>query len=85
MGSLPKKSPTFLPKFSNFRKSKMKFSIITILRREYAGCFSTIIGFLFVEIVRNYFIYENFKLDKTMIYIFCKNRPEIYFKFSREM
>ncbi len=65
-----KKSPTFLPKFSNFRKSKMKFSIITILRREYAGCFSTIIGFLFVEIVRNYFIYENFKLDKTMIYIF---------------
>ncbi|MEE2931740.1 MAG: isoprenylcysteine carboxylmethyltransferase family protein [Bacteroidota bacterium] len=65
-----KNSPAFIPNFLSFKKSQINFSIITVLRREYAGLFSTVIGFMFIEIVRNYCIYETFKLNLTMTYIF---------------
>lgn len=48
--------PAFIPKFSSFIKSKVPFSLKSILRREYSGVLANVIGFVFVEIVRNYFI-----------------------------
>ena len=49
--------PAFIPAFLNFKKSDISFSIITVLRREYASVLSTVIGFVFVEGVRNYFFH----------------------------
>lgn len=50
--------PAFIPAFLNFKKSDISFSIITVLRREYASVLATVIGFVFVEVVRNYFFYK---------------------------
>lgn len=47
--------PAFIPSVLNFKKSETPFSIITVLRREYAGILAGIIGFAFVEGFRNYF------------------------------
>ena len=48
--------PAFIPAVFNFKKSDTPFSIITILRREYASILATVIGFTFVEGFRTYFI-----------------------------
>ena len=47
--------PAFIPSLFSFKKSDTSFSIITVLRREYAGVLATVIGFTFVELFRNYF------------------------------
>ncbi len=49
-----KSVPAFLPSMKNYKKSEISFSLKTILRREYSGVTATIIGFLFVQIVRDY-------------------------------
>jgi len=49
--------PAFIPALLNFKKSNTPFSIITVLRREYASMLAAVIGFVFVEGVRNYFFY----------------------------
>ncbi|RFC54771.1 methyltransferase family protein [Brumimicrobium aurantiacum] len=54
------KVPAFWPSFKNYEKNKISFSMKTILRREYSGISATIIGFLFVDILRNYIIDETF-------------------------
>ncbi len=48
--------PAFIPAVFNFKKSDTPFSIITILRIEYASILATVIGFTFVEGFRTYFI-----------------------------
>lgn len=48
--------PAFLPNFSNYVKSEVSFSFKSILRREYSGVLATVIGFVFVELARNYFV-----------------------------
>src|SRR5690554_3933 len=54
------KVPAFWPSFKNYIKSPISFSMKTILRREYSGVSATIIGFLFVDILRNYMIEDAF-------------------------
>jgi protein-S-isoprenylcysteine O-methyltransferase Ste14 len=46
--------PAFIPSFKRYEKSPIPFSLKTILRREYSGVTATIIGFLFVAIIRDY-------------------------------
>jgi hypothetical protein len=55
--------PAFIPALLNFKKSDTSFSMITVLRREYASMLAAVIGFVFVEGVRNYFFYP----DKDLI------------------
>ena len=50
------KVPAFIPRFSAFVKGDVVFSLKSILRREYSGFFATVFGFLFVDVVRDYFI-----------------------------
>lgn len=52
------KIPAFIPNFSNYKTSSIPFSIKTVLRREYSGVLATVIGFCFVEVLRNYVIGE---------------------------
>ena len=65
--------PAFIPALLNFKKSETPFSIITVLRREYASILAAVIGFVFVEGVRNYFFYHekdlisNFSLQFLII------------------
>ena len=47
--------PAFIPSVFNFKKSKTPFSIISVCRREYASVLAAVIGFVFVELFRNYF------------------------------
>lgn len=49
------KAPAFIPAFGKFIKGSTAFSLKTVLRREYSGVLATVVGFIFVEVVRNYF------------------------------
>jgi protein-S-isoprenylcysteine O-methyltransferase Ste14 len=46
--------PAFLPSFKNYHKSTIPFSLKTTFRREYSGISATVIGFVFVDFVRNW-------------------------------
>lgn len=53
--------PPFWPSMRAYTKGEISFSIKTILRREYSGISATIIGFVFVDILRN--VFEDGQLD----------------------
>ena len=48
------KVPAFFPSFVNFESTDISFSYLTILRREYSSVLSAVIGFIFIELVKNY-------------------------------
>lgn len=48
------KTPAFIPSWKNYKKSNVSFSMKTLLRREYPGISAAIIGFIFVDFVRNW-------------------------------
>ncbi|MCO5261032.1 MAG: isoprenylcysteine carboxylmethyltransferase family protein [Crocinitomicaceae bacterium] len=49
------KVPAFIPSCKNKVKSDIPFSLKTTLRREYSGITATILGFLFVDFLRDWF------------------------------
>jgi protein-S-isoprenylcysteine O-methyltransferase Ste14 len=63
------KVPAFWPSFKNYIPSPISFSMKTILRREYSGITATIIGFLFVEILRDFFTIGTLELKNHYIVI----------------
>lgn len=50
------KVPAFWPSFKNYERTEIPFSLKTILRREYSGITATIIGFVFVDFLRVWFV-----------------------------
>ena len=62
------KIPAFIPDFSLYKKSLIPFSIKTVLRREYSGILACVIGFCFVDVLRNNKLGEEL-FSKNMIYI----------------
>ena len=50
--------PAFFPLILNFKESDTSFSMISVLRREYSSVLATVIGFIFIEVFRNYFTYK---------------------------
>ena len=58
--------PSFIPSFKNYIKTIIPFSVKSILRREYAGVLATVIGFAFVEVVRESF--KNKELSDSPFY-----------------
>lgn len=50
------KVPAFIPSWKNYEKTHIPFSLKTILRREYSGVTATILGFLFVDFLRDWFM-----------------------------
>ncbi len=50
------KTSAFIPSWKNHSKTEVKFSVKTILRREYPGVSATIIGFVYVDFVRNWIV-----------------------------
>lgn len=61
--------PAFLPSFKNYEKSSIPFSMKTVFRREYSGVTATIIGFLFVDILRNSFLEGAFVLHNYYLIV----------------
>ena len=61
--------PAFIPKLSQFKKSHIPFSIISVMRREYSGVLATVIGFVFVQLVRNFFQHKEILVPKMSLYI----------------
>lgn len=61
--------PAFLPNFRLFKKSIISFSFKSVLRREYSGVLATVIGFAFVELVRNYFLSNKIELSFGFIVV----------------
>ena len=57
------KLPAFLPSILNFKESDTKFSIITVLRREYASVLAAVVGFTFIEVLRAYFSTNNWSIS----------------------
>ena len=50
--------PAFIPKFSQFEKGDIPFSLRTVLRREYAGVFSMVFCYAIVDYVRWFLIWH---------------------------
>ena len=61
--------PAFIPSFKRYVKSAVPFSLVSVLRREYSGFLATVIGFLFVDVVRDYFNMQTFSLNYTYLYV----------------
>lgn len=61
------KAPAFIPAFGKYIPSTTAFSLKTVLRREYSGVLATVISFIFVEILRNYFTFHRFILGDKYI------------------
>ena len=63
------KLPAFLPSILNFVKSDTKFSIITVLRREYASVLAAVIGFTYIEVLRTFFSTNNLNISDCTVTI----------------
>lgn len=50
------KTPAFVPSWKQYVKNESRLSFKTLLRREYPGISAAMIGFLFVDFVRNWMI-----------------------------
>jgi len=48
--------PAFIPSFRNCARSKVPFSLVSVLRREYSGFLATVVGFVYVDVVRDSFM-----------------------------
>jgi protein-S-isoprenylcysteine O-methyltransferase Ste14 len=63
------KVPAFWPSFKNYEKGEIPFSIKTIMRREYSGITATILGFVFVDVLRESFAKEAFEFTPIHGYV----------------
>jgi hypothetical protein len=53
------KVPAFIPTFNNYIPSETRFSLISILRREYSGFLATIFSFAFIDQLRYFFTFRS--------------------------
>ena len=58
----------FFPNSLNFKKSRVPFSFVSILRREYSSVLSAVIGFIYIQFFRNYFSFDLFYLENSSLY-----------------
>lgn len=56
------RTPAFIPCLRKFKKNIVPFSLISVLRREYSGVLATVVGFVFIDDLRRYFIDNTFEL-----------------------
>lgn len=61
--------PAFIPKCSLFKPSVVPFSLKTVLRREYSGILATVIGFVFVEVLRGYFSVGEWFVEDDFLFV----------------
>ena len=62
-----KKIPSFIPSFRNYKKTIIKLSFKSILRREYSGILASVIGFTYVDVLRIYLNKEEWIITKSVL------------------
>lgn len=62
------KVPAIIPSFRNTSAAEVPFSLKAVLRREYSGLFATVFGFVFVDVLRDFFSMEKFSLRYEYLY-----------------
>ena len=65
----PSKAPAFIPGFKHLVKAPLPLSMTTVLRRESSGVLNTVIGFLFVNVLRYDVINGGFKFFTWQRYL----------------
>jgi protein-S-isoprenylcysteine O-methyltransferase Ste14 len=60
--------PAFIPAFGQFKKSEIPFSFKSILRREYSGILATAVGFAYIDLLRIYFLSNEFVWNRISVY-----------------
>jgi len=60
--------PAFIPAFGKFKKTKIPFSFKSILRREYSGILATAVGFAYIDLLRIYFLTNEFIWNRISVY-----------------
>jgi protein-S-isoprenylcysteine O-methyltransferase Ste14 len=61
------KVAAFIPRIQQFRKSEVQFSLKSVLRREYSGVLATVFGFVYVEMLIEYFRWQTFAQGKYFL------------------
>ena len=61
--------PAFFPNLKLYKPSTIPFSLRTVFRREYSGFLATVIGFVFVEVIRHYFSVGEWHLSSSFFYM----------------
>jgi protein-S-isoprenylcysteine O-methyltransferase Ste14 len=59
--------PPFWPSMKNYIPTEIPFSLKTILRREYSGITATILGFVFVDVLRVWFTTEELTFSTNQL------------------
>lgn len=57
------RTPSFIPRFSQYVQPNLPFSLKNVLRREYNGFFAVIVVLFFFEVVGDYVVGKGFELD----------------------
>lgn len=80
-------APAFIPSFKNYKKSETPFSLKTVLRREYSGVLATVIGFLFVDVCRDFFVALEAGVDFefNMMYAYVLGGTVVYALIFRSL
>ena len=61
--------PAFFPNLKLYKPSIIPFSLKTVLRREYSGVLATVIGFVYVEVIRYYFNVGEWYISSSFLYL----------------
>ena len=59
----------FFPTTFTYKKTVIKFSIISVLRREYSSVLSAVVAFLYVDILRNFFNLNEFHISANVFVV----------------
>jgi len=59
----------FFPTRFSYKKTVIKFSIISVLRREYSSVLSAVVAFLYVDILRNFFNLNEFHISANVFVV----------------
>ena len=59
----------FFPTTFSYKKTAIRFSIISVLRREYSSVLSAVVAFLYVDILRNFFNLNEFHISANVFVV----------------
>jgi len=65
------RTPVFVPRFRNYQKSNLPFSLKNVLRREYNGFFAVILCLFLLETIGDLVIHRRFEPDAEWIIALC--------------
>jgi protein-S-isoprenylcysteine O-methyltransferase Ste14 len=62
--------PAFIPSFKKYIKSTVPFSAKAVFRREYSGVVATVIGFVYIQFLKNFFALQKVFISTNFITVF---------------